>query len=94
MIHQHQTSSWGGVWGRAEWLYLCPGDVLQLEELFHQDLVDLHQNHVHSVSVDQRQVSVTLEHPHTHTHTRHSAVTLVSHPDLEEASPSGPGLAR
>lgn len=49
----------------AVWVYLCPGDILQFEELFHQDLVDLHQNHVHSISVDQRQVSVTLEHTPT-----------------------------
>lgn len=27
-------------------------DVLQLEELLHEDLVDLDQNHVHAVTVD------------------------------------------
>lgn len=43
-------------------VYLSSGDVLQLEELLHQDLVDLHQNHIHAVPVDQRQVSVTLPH--------------------------------
>lgn len=44
----------------AQLVYLCSGDILQFEELLHQDLVDLHQNHIHPISVDQRQVSVTL----------------------------------
>lgn len=43
-------------------VYLSSRDVLQLEELLHQDLVDLHQDHIHAVPVDQRQVSVTLPH--------------------------------
>ena len=47
-------------------VYLCSGDVLQLEELLHQDLIDLHQDHVHPISVDQCQVSVTLLHTHAH----------------------------
>ena len=41
--------------------YLSAADVLQLEELLHENLVDFHQDHAHSVSVDQRQVSVTLD---------------------------------
>lgn len=61
-IHKHDTSSGCASPDGAAWVYLCPGDFLQFEELFHQDLVDLHQDHVHPVSVDQRQVSVTLEH--------------------------------
>lgn len=51
-------------------VYLSSRVVLQLEELLHQDLVDLHQDHVHAVPVDQRQVSVTLPHK------GHSEVTV------------------
>lgn len=34
--------------------------VLQFEELLHEDLVNLDQNHIHAVTVDQGQVPVTL----------------------------------
>lgn len=49
--------------------HLSSRDILQLEELLHQDLVDLHQDHIHTVSVDQRQVSVTLIPTNTNTST-------------------------
>lgn len=39
---------------------LRPTHVLQLEELLHEDLVDLDKNHAHAIAVHQRQVSVTL----------------------------------
>lgn len=39
---------------------LCAAHVLQLEELLHEDLVDLDQDHVHAVPIHQGEVSVAL----------------------------------
>lgn len=53
--------------------HLCSRNIQQFEKLLHQNLVDLHQNHIHPIPVDQRQVSVTLQ---TNTH---NDVTAMSH---------------
>lgn len=72
-------------------MYLGSGDILQFEELLHQDLVDLHQNHIHPVSVDQGQVSVTLSGDKQRCH---GDVTVMSQVTNEAAVSHPLGLGR
>ena len=64
-------------------MYLRPGYVLQLQELLHEDLVDLHQDAVHPVSAEQGEVSVAL-----HIHTQVDCKTIMV---LVLYCSSGPG---
>ena len=57
-IESTETVSAFSTWRQT--VDLCAAHVLQLEELLHEDLVDLDQDHVHAVPIHQGQVSVAL----------------------------------